>query len=1017
MHRLERWRDAAEETRRALRRREPAPSDPAGLSRLRDWAWEGLDRIAWISYRVEKPEHEVSEAREATHGRVLFAVGGYRTDGTRIERSADVLLSVEWDPRRDPTPAEAPPGPAPESVPIAANVSVTFDRLIAQRENGSPRFHDATAEAGLGAPRHDPPLNLTNRLIAGIWPGSGVAVLDFDGDGFEDLFVADGVRSILYKNDGRRSFGPHGPQDEQPRAAAVHFTDVTVEAGLATRDGKGIAATGVAAGDVDGDGFPDLFVTDAFGPARLFRNRADGTFEEITATSGISVVGNARSAAFADVDGDGDLDLFVCVAGDYYREMPDPPYDANDGLPNRLYLNDGHGHFTDATAAWGLDKATRWSLSSLFADYDGDGRHDLLVTNDFGFKNLYRNDGGRRFEDVTKKAGAEVRAYGMSGAWADFDSDGLPDLYTTGCDTQWYFLHEYPSLPIGVTGRMFLPIAIQWVETMTKGNTLLLQQPDHTFADATSRSGAAHAGWNWSAVAADLDNDSWPDIYATNGMWGDGRDHDRELEFWWQTLAYWDDYVAGIKTFDRKSAGIAGIERDRYFRNRSGDAGRPPADAMFEERSFLEGLDLESNGRAAVAFDANNDGALDLYVRSVQAPEALFLGSRRSGEHNLRVKFRGTPGRDNRDGVGARITAILPGGRYLVLETGNASGYLSTASTIAHLGLGKATRIDSLTVRWPSGKLQDLGRIDTVDRILLVDEDRGVVPSDPAHEPWSPASARDEASLPREERSEVRFSSGDELPVQRDGIGGGRWLRQRLGGRLGQGVFLRALLDLEQHLALHEELTRVENQRHQQALHAAWKPRPASGEEPGGSVFDGKKGDRPGRVEVRHRRGTEDDDPVGLGRLDDHVACPVDRLANLRSLELWKDSVGVDDFHLQQALDRHVAVEAASRELSHLSDPGPDLLRNGPNRDRPVGDIGRLKNLIIEGQGPDGLLAGGVPAALPRLERDGRSGRRGSRASENDAKTLERFPFHVGPPPGRNVCPLPTARKMHVNQA
>ena len=715
MHRLGRWRDAVEQTRDALRRREPAASDPSGLARVRDWAWNGLDRIAWIETRVEKPIHDVSAELEDTRGRVRFTVCGFRADGTRVERSADLLVTAQWDPRRDPTLPPAPSGTAAggvsEAVPVPLNISVTLDRVLEERSNATPRFHDATAEAGLGAPRRDPPLKLTNRLIADIWPGSGVAVLDYDGDGYEDLFVADGVRSILYRNDGRG-----------------HFTDVTVQAGLATPDGKGIAATGAAAGDVDGDGFPDLFVTDAFGPARLFRNRGNGTFEEITASSGISVIGNARSAAFADVDGDGDLDLFVCVTGDYYGQMPDPPYDANDGKPNRLYVNDGHGHFTDATAAWGLEKTTRWSLSSLFADYDDDGRPDLLVTNDFGFKNLYRNEAGRRFEDVTKKTGAAIRAYGMSAAWADFNGDGQLDLYTTGCDTQWYFLHEYPWLPIGVTGRMFLPIAIQWVETMTKGNSLLLQKPDHTFENATARSGAAHAGWNWSAVAADLDNDSWPDIYATNGMWGDGRGHDRELEFWWQTLTYWEDYVAKKKTFDRKGAGIAGNERDRYFRNRGGDSAKKTSDPMFEERAFLDGLDLETNGRAVVAFDANGDGALDLYVRSVQAPEALFLGSRRPGEHYLRVKLRGTPGKDNRDGVGSRITAILPGGRRLVLETGNASGYLSTGSPIAHLGLGPATRVERLTVRWPTGRVQDLGPIEQVDRTLAVDEERGILP-------------------------------------------------------------------------------------------------------------------------------------------------------------------------------------------------------------------------------------------------------------------------------------------------
>jgi hypothetical protein len=711
MHRLERWRDAVEETRRSMRHRQLSRFDPVGIAALRQWAWNGLDRITSISYRVEKPQHEVSSDREVTRGHVTFTVDGFRPDGTRVERSADVLLAAEWDPRRVPGLGKLPPNTVPEAYPLPLSIWVSLEKNIDERSNNSPRFRNATSESGLGAPRNDPPLKLTNHLISDIWPGSGVAVLDYNGDGFEDLFVADGIRSILYENDGRG-----------------HFKDVTVKAGLATADGRGIAATGVAAGDVDGDGRPDLFITDAFGPARLFHNRGDGTFEETTNASGISVVRNARSAAFADVDGDGDLDLFVCVTGDYYSQMPDPPYDAQDGRPNHLYINDGHGHFTDATAAWGLAKDNRWSLSSLFADYDGDGKTDLLVTNDFGLKTLYRNEGGH-FVEVAKKAGVETRAYGMSAAWADFNGDGLMDLYTTGTDTQWYFLHEYPSLPIGFTGRMFLPVAVAWMETMSTGNSLLLQKADHTFEDATARSGARHAGWNWSAVAADLDDDSWPDIYATNGMWGDGREHDRELEFWWQSLAYWDDYVSGKKTFDRKRSGIAGIERDRFFRNCSGDSGRAPEDPIFEERAFLEGLDLETNGRAIVAFDANGDGALDIYVRSVQAPEALFLGSRRPGEHFLRIRLRGTAGVDNRDGIGCRITATLPGGRRLMVETGNASGYLSTGSPIAHLGLGPATRLDGLTIRWPSGKVQDLGAVDRVDQTIVVDEARGILPA------------------------------------------------------------------------------------------------------------------------------------------------------------------------------------------------------------------------------------------------------------------------------------------------
>jgi enediyne biosynthesis protein E4 len=687
MDRLGRWRDSCEAARRAVRSREATGSDPDGLAELRSWAWQDLERIGYVDYRVEKPSHDIRTERETTSGRVVFTVGGFRADGARVERAASTQVTETWASGR-------------------SRASLRFERPLWNRVETSPRFHDATAEAGLGAPRRDPPLKLVNHLLADLWPGSGVAVLDYDGDGYEDLFVADGVRSILYRNDG------HG-----------RFTDVTEQAGLAKSAAEGIAATGVAAGDIDGDGYPDLFVTNAFGPARLFHNRGDGTFEETTATSGIVIPGDARSAAFADVDGDGDLDLFVCVTGDYYHQMPDPPFDANDGKENFLYLNDGHGHFTDATKEWGLSGMTRWSLSALFQDYDQDGRVDLMVTNDFGLKNLYRNVDGRGFKDVAKKTGTRARAYGMSGTWADFDGDGRPDVYTTGTDTQWYFVHEYPSVPVGFWGRLFLPFAIRWCEEMAQGNTLLLQKPDHTFEDATARSGAQHAGWNWSSIAADLDDDGWPDIYATNGLWGDGRDRDRELEFWWETLAYWDDYVAGSKTFDRQGAGVAGMERDRYFHNRGGAAAGAP---LFEERAFLDGLDLQSNGRAVVAFDANGDGALDLYVRSVGAPEALFLGSRKPDEHYLRLRFAGEPGRDNRDGIGVEVTAVLPGGRRIVTQNANESGYLSTGSPIIHLGLGRATRLEKLVVRWPSGKTQDLGPVEAVDRAVVVDETAGL---------------------------------------------------------------------------------------------------------------------------------------------------------------------------------------------------------------------------------------------------------------------------------------------------
>jgi len=297
---------------------------------------------------------------------------------------------------------------------------------------------------------------------------------------------------------------------------------------------------------------------------------------------------------------------------------------------------------------------------------------------------------------------------------ADFSGDGRLDVHFSNCYTQWGFLHDFPWVPLPLPGRLFLPVARDWMKKMCRGNTLLVSRGDFVFDDVSSAAGISKAGWCWSAVAGDLDNDTRPDLYAANGMWDDGRDGDRELEFWWETLAYWDDYIAGKRTFERGGKGVQGSERNRFFRNRG--------DGTFEERSWLEGLDLFANGRAVVLADFDGDGSLDVYVRSVQHAEALFLGQRRPGEHFLELVLS-QPGK-NPAAIGARVAVELPDGHSLLQELQTTSGFLSSGAKRLHFGLGPFREVRKVTVRWPDRTTEGFA-VRSVDAVVRLERGRG----------------------------------------------------------------------------------------------------------------------------------------------------------------------------------------------------------------------------------------------------------------------------------------------------
>ena len=486
-----------------------------------------------------------------------------------------------------------------------------------------------------------------------------------------------------------------------------------------TRDSNG--HQGVSVGDADGDGLDDLYVAQPAGlPNRLYRNRGDSTFEDITDQAGVGVLDDTAQSLFVDVDNDGDqdlvvatstnpllfindgkghftpvpdafrfarplqgvltsitmadydrdgfLDLYLCVysyffgAGEDKAGTPAPYYDARNGPPGVLFRNDGHGRFVDATHDAGLDAGNdRYHFAAAWADYDGDGWPDLLVANDFGTKNLYHNlgrrDGKVRFEDVAASAGVLDHGAGMSAAFLDYDNDGLLDIYT---GNMW----SAPGLRV-TSAPTFMPDATPDVRALyrrhARGNSLFRNLGNGRFEDKTLEAHAEMGRWAWSSDALDFDSDGWDDLYIVNGMLTRKTDAagggDLEGFFWRQVVARspltrvpgtpYDDAWRAINQLLIHGS-IASRQRNVFLRN-DGHGG-------YDEISGAVGLDLDQDGRSFAVLDIDGDGDPDLAVMADrQAPQLrIFRNDFEAKSASLAVRLRGT--KSNRDAIGARVT-------------------------------------------------------------------------------------------------------------------------------------------------------------------------------------------------------------------------------------------------------------------------------------------------------------------------------------------------------------------------
>ena len=530
---------------------------------------------------------------------------------------------------------------------------------------------------------------------------------------------------------------------------------------------------GLAVGDFDNDELDDLYVCQPAGlPNRLYHNRGDGTFEDVTEKSGVGVLdftacalfadfqnhglqdllvvcatgpllyvndgkghfslkrdafqfaraaqGAFTHAAAADYDHDGRLDVYFCLYN-YYQGLdqyryPVPYFDARNGPPNYLFHNEGNGSFMDRTEAAGLNvENDRYSFACCWGDSNGSGWPDLYVVNDFGRNNLYRNNGDGSFAAVSKQAKVDEVGAGMSACWVDFDNDGKQDVYAAG---MWVAagmrVFEDPHFHSGEPEN----VRALYRRHMT-GNSMYRNRGDGSFENVGKKAGVEMGRWSWSTDAWDFDHDGYPDVYVANGYLSGLDDLDVSSFFWRQVVAKSPSdstpspaYELGwgaINELIRSDATWNGHERNVFFMNNR--------DGTFSDVSGVVGLDFRDDSRAFVLSDLDGDGRLEVVLKNRNAPQIRILRLAMDSVGNS-ISFRLQGDKSNRDAIGAAVTVQAGTLRQTkFIQAG--SGFLSQHTKELFFGVGKDSASIHTTIRWPSGLTQTFHSLPLNCRIYL----------------------------------------------------------------------------------------------------------------------------------------------------------------------------------------------------------------------------------------------------------------------------------------------------------
>jgi hypothetical protein len=506
-------------------------------------------------------------------------------------------------------------------------------------------------------------------------------VADYDGDGFEDIFVTDsaeGGRNHLYHNNGD-----------------LTFTDVAAAAGLAAGNDAENATADALWFDYNNDGRPDLFVV-RFGHSQLFENLGNGKFKDVTRQAGLDRYMNSITAIAFDYDHDGYLDLFV---GNYFqpvnlfhpntpRFFPESFETANNGGGVTVYHNNGDGTFTDVTRKIGLGGLGGWTLDLGHGDANNDGWDDLYIACDFGTDRFFVNNRDGTFSDRTATAIGFDTKKGMNAEWGDYDNDGWLDIFVTNITDDY----------------------------MREGNFLWHNNGNLTFTDVARETGTWETGWGWAAKFFDYDNDGWLDLYVVNG-WVSAGPQSYVPDIFEMIVRPGVDLADARSWPPMGSKSLSGYERKKLFHNEGGQ--------LFRDQAARHGLDSVRDGRGIAVADFDNDGRMDLFVTNANAEPYLYHNVLPTGAHWLELELEGR--KSNRDAVGAKVW-VTAGGRRLLRFVDGGNGFASQSSKRIHVGLGAATVAERLEVEWPSGLRQSFAGVAADHIYRLTEGDPALAP-------------------------------------------------------------------------------------------------------------------------------------------------------------------------------------------------------------------------------------------------------------------------------------------------